>query len=63
MKRFRLKVEAYDGKKFKKLFNREYSRLPSKQFNDLCEKFKNHEFKSLKILLFDRGQLISSERI
>lgn len=65
MKPYKLKVEAYDGKKIKKLFNRQYEREPLKKFHQLLEMYENDtkNFKSIQIMLFERGKLIAKERI
>jgi len=62
---YKLKVKGYDGKKFKKLFNRQYKKYPAKKFNELLEMYENNtkNFKTIQIMLFKNGELIAKERI
>ena len=62
---YKLKVEGYNGKKFFKLFNRQYKKYPVKKFNELLEMYENNtkNFKTIQIMLFKNGELIAKERI
>ena len=62
---YKLKVEGYNGKKFFKLFNRQYKKYPAKKFNELLEMYENDtkNFKLIQIMLFEKGKLIAKENI